>query len=233
MIVDELIRRSLRLIGATATGETPSADEFNDAFSSLNDIIESWANERLIVRSLTLENFTPSIGQTAFTMGPGGTLPLSYTPVDVLSGYYSANGFDTELVKLTQQQYDAIGAKGLSGGVQSFYVQLASPLLLIKLYPAPGAQSVSFRVWKPVAKFTSIQQTLDLPPGWQRALSYALAQEIGPEYGQGGNITIATIARDAKANIKRANTPDLLMRADPALLTMGGNNSSFSIWTGQ
>lgn len=228
MLVLDLIKASLRKIGAIATGETPTADEANDALQTLNDMLESWQNERLTVRSLTLATFAATPGVLSYTLGPGGTLPLAYYPIEVESGFYGMGGYDLPLYKLNQQQYDDIGIKGLPNTVAwAFYPENAYPLIGIKLYPAPsGAQSLNFRVWKPVAAFANLQETVTLPPGWQRALIFNLARDLCPEYGQDVPANVEAIATEAKANIKRVNRPKLIQTSDPGLLAIGGAKAS-------
>lgn len=65
----DLIVGALRNINALEAGETPNAQDTNDALQVLNDMLESWSLEKLLIFSST-ENilyFTP--GQYQYTIG--------------------------------------------------------------------------------------------------------------------------------------------------------------------
>jgi hypothetical protein len=71
----DLIIGALRNINALESGETPNANDGNDALQVLNDMLESWSSEKLLVFS-NVENiliFNP--GQYIYTIGNyvGGT----------------------------------------------------------------------------------------------------------------------------------------------------------------
>jgi hypothetical protein len=66
----EIISRALKDIGALASGETPSPDEAQDAFDMLNDLIDQWSNEDMMVFNVTEIIFPVVPGQTQYTIGP-------------------------------------------------------------------------------------------------------------------------------------------------------------------
>ena len=71
----DLIVGALRNINALESGETPNANDANDAMQVLNDMLESWSTEKLLVVA-SVENilvFNP--GQYIYTIGnyTGGT----------------------------------------------------------------------------------------------------------------------------------------------------------------
>ena len=66
----DIVSRALKDIGALEAGETPSADAAKDAFEMLNDMIDQWSNENMMVFNVT-EIICPVIaGQTQYTIGP-------------------------------------------------------------------------------------------------------------------------------------------------------------------
>lgn len=68
----DIIKGSLRSIGALGTGEQPDADTANDAFSMLNDMLDQWSNERLMVFCVQ-EVMHELVGGTyIYTIGNGG-----------------------------------------------------------------------------------------------------------------------------------------------------------------
>jgi len=66
----ELISRALKDIGALEAGETPSADAAQDALDMLNDLIDQWSNENMMVYNTTEIIFPLIAGQIQYTIGP-------------------------------------------------------------------------------------------------------------------------------------------------------------------
>jgi hypothetical protein len=66
----DVISRALKDIGALESGETPTPDAALDAFDMMNDMIDQWSNENMMVFNVT-EIICPVIsGQTQYTIGP-------------------------------------------------------------------------------------------------------------------------------------------------------------------
>lgn len=75
----DIISRALKDIGALEAGETPSADAAQDAFDMLNDMLDQWSNESMMVSYKTEIIFTINPGQTQYTIGPGGEINSTFT----------------------------------------------------------------------------------------------------------------------------------------------------------
>ena len=66
----DIVSRALKDIGALEAGETPTPDAALDAFVMMNDMIDQWSNENMMVFNVT-EIICPVIpGQTQYTIGP-------------------------------------------------------------------------------------------------------------------------------------------------------------------
>ena len=66
----DIISRALKDIGALESGETPTPDAAQDAFDMLNDMIEQWSNENMMVYNVTEIIFPVIAGQVQYTIGP-------------------------------------------------------------------------------------------------------------------------------------------------------------------
>ena len=75
----EIVSRALKDIGALEAGETPTADAAQDAFDMLNDMIDQWSNEDMMVFYKTEIIFPINPGQTQYTIGPTGNINSSFT----------------------------------------------------------------------------------------------------------------------------------------------------------
>jgi len=66
----DIISRALKDIGALEAGETPTSDAATDALDMLNDLIDQWSNEDMMVFNVTEIIFPVIAGQTQYTIGP-------------------------------------------------------------------------------------------------------------------------------------------------------------------
>jgi hypothetical protein len=83
--------------------------------------------------------------------------------------------------------------------------------------------------WESIGRFVQTTQLLNLPPGYERALKYALAIELAPEFGKSASPEIVAIANNAKAAIKRNNLQSVELKCDPAILP---HHCGYDIWNG-
>jgi hypothetical protein len=70
----DIISRALKDIGALESGEVPDAYQAQDAFDMLNDMIDQWSNEQMMVFYKTEIIFSITSGQTQYTIGPNGQI---------------------------------------------------------------------------------------------------------------------------------------------------------------
>lgn len=213
--VRDLIKGSLRLLGAIAPGETPPADEQAEALLALNGLISSWSTESLTIFSRVREVFALTPGQQMRTLGVGGNFN-TVRPMEIEQAGLLAGGVEMPVRILTFAEWSAISMKDTPSEIPyMIYVEWEFPLAKVYIYPVPSvANSLVLYSRKPLTAFDSVNDTLSLPEGYERALRYNLAIELAPEYGKEPTPKTEYIAIEAKANIKRANMKPILMAAD-------------------
>jgi len=74
----DIISRALKDIGALEAGETPTSDAATDAFDMLNDLVDQWSNEDMMVFYKSEIVFPITAGQTQYTIGPTGNINASF-----------------------------------------------------------------------------------------------------------------------------------------------------------
>jgi hypothetical protein len=222
----DLIQSSMRLAGILASGETPTADEATDGLKSLNDILENWSLENLTVWQADNEQFALTPGVATYTIGPGGDFNAT-RPVRIGLSFTRLNGADFALEQWSLDEYNCVPVKDI-GGIPERYVYLNEyPLGQIILYPVPAAASTLFLNTDRVLAFPlTLATTLSFPPGYERALRYALAINLAPEYGVGIPPAVAAIAAASKGDIKRANRKRVVSAYDQTLL----GQPAFAYW---
>ena len=80
----DLINGALRSIGGLASGETPTAEQTDDAFNMLNDMLAMWSNERMLLHYETEVVFPLVTSTYQYTIGPSGTIGAVFTASQAL-----------------------------------------------------------------------------------------------------------------------------------------------------
>ena len=215
----DMIKGAMRLIGAIASGETPSAAELSDGLLVLNEMLDSWSTENLIIHRRTREEFSLVGAQQSYTMGDGGDFDTS-RPMEIesvlLKDESVSPAFETPLRLLTPQEYQAKQTKTTSSSQpMEVYVEPTHPLLTLWLWPIPTtAHKLVVNSMKALTQIANVSDTIDLPPGYLKLIRYGLACELGPEYGRELDPMIPAQFEEAKANVKRRNSRVEFMTSD-------------------
>ncbi len=223
-----IIQSSLRLIGVLASGESPSSSEASDGLTVLNEMIDSWSIQNLLVPNKTMETFPFVSNQQTYTMGPGGnfntTRPLSIIRANI--EFTSSSPYaEIPMEILTFEQYAGIILKTITSDFPLYlYSDNANPLTNINVWPVPtnSANNIVLYTWKPLSDLASLTTTPTLPPGYERALRYNLAVELSAEYGKQLSPLVISIAQESKAEIKRMNHRPRFLQVDNAVRASGG-----------
>jgi hypothetical protein len=226
----DLIKRAHRLIGVYSIGEAPSADECSTSLEALNAMLDSWANESLMIYAATLDSITLTPGQGLYTVGPTGST-VTVRPISVdESSYIEWNGISYPLDVVTLQEYNAICLKSLQTTMPYvLWYQPAMPDGQVTLYPAPSA-SMTLKLWSWKALGSvGLTDTFTLPPGYKKAIAYNLAAEIAPEYEVGISPAVAKGAVMSKKLLKRTNLQVPTLGFDSSVI---GGSARFNIYTG-
>lgn len=211
---NEIIKAAFRISGVTTKGESPDADETQDALASLSDLIESLSNDSLFVYATDTESFPLSGGVNTYTIGSGGDFD-TVRPIDINAAYVRQGTTDYPVQNITDEQYAAITQKSTQS--RPYYLNYSAdfPLGSIKLYPTPSGGYTLFLVSEKPLDTLTLNQTLSMPPGWARFLKNQLAIEICAEYGVDIPPTAIKNASEAMGLIKRATAKVKSMDANP------------------
>lgn len=218
IVVSDLLKSSMRLVGAIATGETPTADEANDALLVLNDMLENWSTETLSVWGSSNQTFALVPGQATYTIGPLGNWNTD-RPQDIDDAYMTFSGVDFPVVVINQEQYNEINLKTMQQPIveRLLYVN-EFPLGRVTVWPVPTqANNITLTMNRILDFPVALTDVLTGPPGFVKAIRYCLAVELGPEFGIEASPTVVSVAADAKADYKRANMPMVVAQYDAAL----------------
>lgn len=201
----DVIKRSLRMLGVFSTGEEPSADEARDALTALNALMGSLSNGGMVYAK-TLDTIAIAAGTQSITVGPSGDTETD-RPVQVLSQSYLQMGdVSYPLSIYTLQKYNSVGLKTVQGIPCAIWPQMDMPDITLTFWPVPD-QAMTLKLWsnKLIASFPSLTTEVMLPPGYEEALAYLLAEAIAPEYEVAVPASVLRGAQRARRTLKRTN----------------------------
>lgn len=225
-----IIDRSLRLLGAIASGESPTTAESNDALIALNAMIESWQTEKLTVYSYVDTAFTLSNGDSSYTVGPAGNFAITPRPDKIENCYLRASNIDYPIEMVDKDKWLSIPDKTSDSDIPIYaYYEPALPTGTLQLWPVPNtAYSLHIVTWTSVVSLASTSTTISLPQGYERALTYNLAVELSAEFQLPVPATVQQIAGESKAALQRVNNRPMLAYTELGRLISGQRSNIFS-----
>lgn len=225
-----IIEGALRLIGAISSGENASASEISDGLTTLNDMLDSWSNENNLLFVKTREVFNLVAGQQTYTIGPGGNFDTT-RPIKIIGAGLIENNIETPMDVITAFDWSQITQKTFDGSFPSkIYEESGYPFSNVIVWPTPiSTLGLAIYSEKQLISFANASDTVQLPPGYNRALKYNLAIEFAPEYGKEPPSAVIAGATNSLANIKIKNSKPVI--SDTGLGTIG-RTGPFNIITG-
>lgn len=227
-----LIERALHLIGELAGEETPTAAMAQDGLDHLQDLMDNFKTQRLMIPALLRTVHPLTTGTPFYTIGTGGAInilrPETIEWARLVQDRNLLPATEVPLTILKDQEWIDIRQKDLvSSYPQAIYYDhtwQAHPALgppgvgRIYLYPIPSTSTSDLILYSPVAypEFTTLATSYSFPPGWNRTLRLHLARELAPEYGRPWPPDLEQQATTAMADLKRVNTrPRVLFSGYP------------------
>jgi hypothetical protein len=217
-----LIKRAYRLIGILAAGEQLQPEDLDDGIEALNDMLDSWNNEGLLVYTLERQPLTLTASDGSYSIGPSGDF-VTERPARIDHAGLILAGDTTEspLSILTRAQYAATRDKTTVSTPASIYIDGEVPNRNISLIALPtNADTLVIYSWKSLRMVTasSVNETISFPPGYPEAIKFNLALKLAGENGVEPSVYVLETANSSLASIRRMNTEPIEMRCDPAIV---------------
>lgn len=218
----DVIKSSLRLLGAYSPGETLDIGEANDALAVFNDMIDSWNAERLSIFTTSSQDFPLVLNKQTYTMGPGGDFdvprPAQIDGMSAILLYNPVNPVEVPIDMYTVEQWQIqVPVKNVPGTFpQICYDSGDYPLRKLNMWPIPNQTPVDVRIysWQALSEPATLATVIAFPPGYKRALRFNLAVDLASDYERPVPPTVQQVAIESKAIIKTMNMPDLNMQSD-------------------
>lgn len=200
--VNDIVSAACRQLGFT-----PTANEAADALKALNLLLVSLASSSYGLHQTARESFSLTSGKESYTIGPGGDFDTSQ-PVRIISAFTRTGGIDyaIESHQLTAEEYAALAQKTRGGRPEKYFFERGATAGTVVFYPSPdSAYTLHLYSHKPLAQYSSLSDTIVLPPEYEPALKYNLAVELAGEFGIQIPPQVAVRADNLLAELKRVN----------------------------
>jgi hypothetical protein len=225
----DVVTGSLVDLGVNAAGETPVAADADGALAALNDLIDQWATEGLMLPWVTRTEKVLAANDGQYTVGSGGDIniarPVHINDIRLLLTDPTPD-FELPLIRLTDEAYAAIPEKALTAPQPTAWYYnptFSSGLATLDFWPIPTLSTLKAVLYVPTAvtSFSALSTTVSLPPAWARMLRKNLARELAPSYKIQPEPELIRQASESLSAVKRSNVrmSDLSM---PAGMVIGG-----------
>lgn len=227
MTVQDLITSTMKLIGAIAAGEVPTADESADCLARLQDMVDSWAAERLTIFQVLRSVYPLTSGKQQYTIGPGGDFdqarPVWIQDAGIISNANPSQPLELPMSMLSDDDYASVSIKNVASSLSWYlyynYGNDANGRGTCWVWPIPNVGNLQIALYCPqqLSVFPALATTIILPPGYREALRFNLAVRLSPEFGKAPDPVINGLATESFARIQRANKRLQRLGIDPAL----------------
>jgi hypothetical protein len=232
----KIIYAALKKAGILGVGQTPLAEDTNDAFDDLQDMLGQWQRKRWLIYHL-VDYSALGTGGLFYTVGPGEQFDINPRPDKIESAFFRQvinesipNQIDYPLQIIeAREDYNLIGLKQLQTFPQYLFYDSGFPVA--KAYPWPLIQEnlyeLHLTVKATLAQFTSLAEEIVLPLEYFAALKFNLAVRLKQAYQMPPDAALIALAKDSLNVIRNANLqiPRLQM---PAVLIRPGLYNIYS-----
>jgi len=200
-ITQGAISLGMTLSGTGVTAGTKITGFLTGAGGNVNELGTYQLNLSQNVASTTINAFyqRPLSINSAFVR-----INTSQSGVPILNG-----GLDYPVAILNVEDYEMIGLKTLNGPwPKALYYQPTETLGNIFVWPNPAQGEMHIFADTLFSKYTTINDTMLLPEGFESCLEWCLAERLMPQYGKASATQISMInafAAQGKSTIKRTN----------------------------
>ena len=256
--VRELLGGAHRLLGLVNSGNVLPEAVYQDNLVALNQMLDGWNTERLSVFCTEDQTYDWEAGQRVRTLGPTGDFvymlgteapePIGTQgdqPIGINTGspyarpvllddstYFRdpATNVSYGIKFINQQQYNGIAVKTVTSTYpQVMFVNMTFPNITMSVYPVPSkVLEFHFISVQALTNPTTLETSLEFPPGYLRAFRYNLALELAPEFGVAPSPDVRRIAMYSKRDLKRINNPDDVMAMPYSLMARRNRYNIFA-----
>lgn len=205
-----------------------------DALSHMNRMLSMWSTKSNAIHYVTRESFALVASDGDYSFGTGGNFN-SARPVEILDGCtVTVNSVEYPVRIETRENYDKLAIKTTTGIPYMLYYEPTYPTGTVRLYFVPNSNyTLNLKSLKPFSTY-GISDSMNLPDGYEFAITYALAMMLGDMVGKPLSQLNVKLATESMAWLESVNFSHRV----PTIDTIDGSpfkkhgRSSRSAWFG-
>lgn len=234
--VNDLLVLALIDSGILGSGQIAQAEDINNALKRVNYMIAQWNRKRWLTYNLTDVSVVTN-GNENYTIGPSQDFNTP-RPDRLEDGNFlrqlaqaGIQQIDYPLQLLSSHEdYNRIRLKTMGTWPSVIFYDSNWPTGIIKAWPVPSANlyELHILVKHQLVQFTSLSETINLPPEYEVALLYNLMVRLRVAYRMPTDPAMVALAKDALNVIRNANVQVPTLRQPPATI---GAQRSYNVYS--
>lgn len=181
------------------------------ALSFLNQLIDNWNAERAKIWCSVFQQFTLVPSLSPHTIGPSGaTFTVVQRPESIERCSLNLNNLTPNVFVpidlINRWQYDRLGVPSIATSIpECVYYEPDWPNGKLYFYPVPNTNFGVRFLLRTLFGMVALSDTLDMPPGYQQAMTLTLCEALADSVGRAVPAQTAALARNARARIEVNN----------------------------
>lgn len=208
MTARQLIRQSAVIAGLIGEGENLTNEQALDALITLNEIIDRFNMEQLMCNSTRFIVFNPD-GKEVYTFGQGGDIETDIPEFGVSNAYFINDRITWKMTGVDMNQFMTnrnLQNYNMNNVPASIFTFVNSyPNNELHIYPRPNYGEIHLLVTSTLTKYYSLDEFVEVPVLYTRALKYNLASDLRLAYGFVANQDLDARAYGNKKAIMAVN----------------------------
>jgi hypothetical protein len=204
--VSDIITDALEITGMKDPNDSLESVWETIGLRRVNSILDGWNVTKLRGYSVTGHDFTLTPLEESYTVGIGGDFNIE-RPVKIENAYIidaSATNFPLNIVNFID--FQNIDDDSVSSLPYLLWYNPKSPLGEIKVYPAPEKNyTLHLDVYFGFAPYSGVGDTVSVPQGYERLLTYQLATELCSHRGKQIPPDVMRMYREIERTIEAVN----------------------------
>jgi hypothetical protein len=234
----DIITLALKDAGIVGVGQTPNAEDSNDALTRLNSMLALWQRRRWLVWHL-VDVSKVSTGAQSYTVTTGGDFNVA-RPDRLEDGCFvrqvntgsNQPDYPLELIE-SREDYNQICLKTLTGGPPGFiFYDAAMPTGRVYPWPIPPATiyEIHIALKEQLGSFANLAAAFSMPPEYEEAIRYNLAIRLRSAYQMDPDEILIGLAASGLNTIRNANAQIPSLRL-PATLRKPVGAGGYNIYS--
>lgn len=230
----DVLTQALKKAGILGGGQTPLAEDINDALLDAQDLLSQWQVKRWLTWNL-IDTFITSTGAVSYTIGTGQNFNIA-RPDRIEAAFFrqlintSPNQVDQTLEIIpARETYNQIALKKLTSWPQYIFYDSSYPVGNVYVWPVPQASlfEIHLTLKVPFSTIANLSTNIVMPPEYIPAIKWNLALRLRESYQLPPSVALVKLAQESLDVIRGANVQVPLLQCDKTLIR-GGIYSPYS-----